>query len=85
MKLAVIFAATLFMSSAAEAACKTWDLNCDPNTGGRSWDLNAKNKQQRNSIRTGQGSWDLNTDRGGSKRWDLNSRNGCKTWDLNCK
>ena len=34
MKLAAIFAATLFMSSAAEAACKTWDLNCDPNTGG---------------------------------------------------
>ena len=41
--------------------------------------------QQRDSLSTGHGSWDLNKDADGSDNWDLNSSNGCATWDLNCE
>ena len=54
-------------------------------TGGEIYDLNRGYEQQRDSLSTGHGSWDLNKDAGGSDNWDLNSSNDCATWDLNCE
>ena len=42
-------------------------------------------KQKQKSLRTGQGSWNRNTDKWGDKKYDMNKRNGCKAYDLNCK
>lgn len=75
----------IFFGTSAFAACNTYDLNCDPATGGEIYDLNRGYEQQRDSLSTGHGSWDLNKDSGGSDNWDLNSSNGCATWDLNCE
>ena len=85
MKNVLLISMLLLVPAEAFAKCKTYDLLCDQSTGLKTYDLNRDNKKKTESIRTGAGTWDLNTDRNGSKRYDLNSRNGCKSWDLNCK
>ena len=81
----LLFISLFLATPSVYSRCKSFDMNCDPSTGGRTYDMNRKFKQQQESLRTGRGSWDLNTDKGGSKRYDLNERNGCKAYDLNCK
>ena len=80
------FLCTIFVTpNVYSGGCKSWDSNCDPKTGGRTYDANRDFKQKQKSLRTGQGSWDRNTDKWGDKKYDMNKRNGCKAYDLNCK
>lgn len=77
--------ACILGNAAFAGGCRSWDLNCDPDTGNRTYKANRYYEQQREQKRTGNGTWNLNRDKWGDATYDLNRRNGCSTWDLNCR